>query len=80
MCRFIDKEINIYIGLTEMQRKRYGSVPEKVCIIVMSITNFISYFVSRPNWIKEGKKHFMNKLMKVSLSIPLHVRFDYECL
>jgi SWI/SNF-related matrix-associated actin-dependent regulator of chromatin subfamily A member 5 len=49
-----EKEINIYIGLTEMQRKWYRSVLEKDIDAVNGLTGK-----------KEGKTRLMNMVMQV---------------
>lgn len=50
-----EKEINIYVGLTEMQRKWYRSVLEKDIDAVNGLTGK-----------KEGKTRLMNMVMQVS--------------
>lgn len=58
-----EKEINIYVGLTEMQRKWYRSVLEKDIDAVNGLTGK-----------KEGKTRLMNMVMQVSL-----YGFDLVC-
>lgn len=50
----LEKEINIYVGLTEMQRKWYRSVLEKDIDAVNSLTGK-----------KEGKTRLMNMVMQL---------------
>jgi hypothetical protein len=50
-----EKETNIYVGLTEMQRKWYRSVLEKDIDAVNGLTGK-----------KEGKTRLMNMVMQVS--------------
>lgn len=50
----VEKEINIYVGLTEMQRKWYRSVLEKDIDAVNGLTGK-----------KEGKTRLMNMVMQV---------------
>lgn len=50
----VEKEINIYVGLTEMQRKWYRSVLEKDIDAVNSLTGK-----------KEGKTRLMNMVMQL---------------
>lgn len=55
-----EKEINIYVGLTDMQRKWYRSVLEKDIDAVNGLTGK-----------KEGKTRLMNMVMQVRASILL---------
>jgi hypothetical protein len=57
----IEKEVNIYVGLTEMQRKWYRSVLEKDIDAVNGLTGK-----------KEGKTRLMNMVMQVSSSLAVH--------
>jgi SNF2 family DNA or RNA helicase len=50
----VEKEINIYVGLTDMQRKWYRSVLEKDIDAVNSLTGK-----------KEGKTRLMNMVMQL---------------
>ena len=50
----VEKEINIYVGLTEMQRKWYRSVLEKDIDAVNGLTGK-----------KEGKTRLMNMVMQL---------------
>jgi SNF2 family DNA or RNA helicase len=50
----LEKEINIYVGLSEMQRKWYRSVLEKDIDAVNGLTGK-----------KEGKTRLMNMVMQV---------------
>ncbi len=50
----IEKEINIYVGLTDMQRKWYRSVLEKDIDAVNGLTGK-----------KEGKTRLMNMVMQL---------------
>lgn len=66
MC-FAEKEINIYVGLTEMQRKWYRSVLEKDIDAVngkqlYSICRLFRFliFTYRPDW-KEGGEDPINE-------------------
>lgn len=57
---FVEKEINIYVGLTEMQRKWYRSVLEKDIDAVNGrslVTGSLSltYFECRSHWQKGGQ-------------------------
>jgi SWI/SNF-related matrix-associated actin-dependent regulator of chromatin subfamily A member 5 len=75
-----EKEINIYVGLTEMQRKWYKSVLEKDIDAVngtylyhLSIIFFIWVFLMEVLFCligltgkKEGKTRLMNMVMQVS--------------
>src|ERR1700676_4492710 len=70
---FVQKEINIYVGLTEIQRKWYRSVLEKDIDAVNG--KYYCYFFLRRHLIifaagltgkKEGKTHPMNMVMQVS--------------
>lgn len=54
MSTFSEKEINIYVGLTEMQRKWYRSVLEKDIDAVNGLTGK-----------KEGKTRLMNMVMQL---------------
>ena len=54
MFVFVEKEINIYVGLTDMQRKWYRSVLEKDIDAVNSLTGK-----------KEGKTRLMNMVMQL---------------
>jgi SWI/SNF-related matrix-associated actin-dependent regulator of chromatin subfamily A member 5 len=51
---FTEKEINIYVGLTDMQRKWYRSVLEKDIDAVNGLTGK-----------KEGKTRLMNMVMQL---------------
>lgn len=75
-CRLIvslytEKEINIYVGLTEMQRKWYRSVLEKDIDAVngkhrrMSCSSLIAHGFVGLTGKKEGKTRLMNIVMQL---------------
>lgn len=72
LIRVTEKEINIYVGLADMQRKWYRSVLEKDIDAVNGMC--ISYRMTNPpptRWgtgltgKKEGKTRLMNMVMQV---------------
>lgn len=74
----LEKEINIYIGLTEMQRKWYRSVLEKDIDAVNGLSFRRSPVQPRSLFSsigltgkKEGKTRLMNMVMQVRLTTNL---------
>jgi SWI/SNF-related matrix-associated actin-dependent regulator of chromatin subfamily A member 5 len=82
----IEKEINIYVGLTEMQRKWYRSVLEKDIDAVNGehAALQVVHFCSRITVIgltgkKEGKTRLMNMVMQVRLPPRVCIRQSEIC-
>jgi len=80
LSRILEKEINIYVGLTEMQRKWYWSVLEKD-IDVANGEQIYKIFPSLSfddvqtglTGTKEGKTRLMNMIMQVGVTSQGHM-------
>jgi hypothetical protein len=76
--RLIEKEVNIYVGLSEMQRKWYRSVLEKDIDAVNGNISSHSGFLTQSTSAgltgkKEGKTRLMNMVMQVWVLLLLLV-------